>query len=481
MHDLVIRDGKIVDGTGGPARVGDVAVDGDRVTAVGEVEGKGRREIDAEGRLVTPGWVDIHTHYDGQATWDSLLAPSSIHGVTSIVMGNCGVGFAPARKGTDEHEFLIALMEGVEDIPGSALDEGLTWEWESLPQYFEAVSSRPHAIDLGAQVPHAALRAYVMGERGADHEEDPTPDEIGQMARITAEALEAGALGFATSRTVNHRSRDGQKIGSLTARSEEILGVAEALRATGRGVLQFVSDFRDIDYELGLMKAAAQLAGRPLSVSLVQADPAPDRWRQVISWLDKASADGVDMKAQVAPRTVGLLIGLEGSMHPFVRCASYKPLAALPLAERAARMRDPELKRRLLEESVSARFGFIKATGGSADKLFRLGDPPDYEPAPEASIGAEARRIGRDPMDLVYDLLLERDGKELLYFPLGNYSGFNLDPAREMLLSDRTLPGLSDGGAHVSFISDASFPTFLLTHWCRDRQRGEQLPLEFVV
>ncbi len=485
MHDLVIRRGKIVDGTGAPARVADIAIDGDRITEIGDgvggSVGAGRREIDADGQLVTPGWVDLHTHYDGQATWDSLLAPSSIHGVTSVVMGNCGVGFAPARRGDDDHEFLIALMEGVEDIPGSALHEGLSWEWESLPQYFDAVAARPHAVDIGAQVPHAALRAYVMGERGADHEEDPTPDEISEMARLTAEGLEAGALGFATSRTVNHRSRDGQKIGSLTARSEEILGIAEALRMTGKGVLQFVSDFRDVDYELGLMKAAAQLAGRPASVSLVQVDVVPDKWRQVLSWLDKAHADGVDIKAQCAPRTVGLLIGLEGSLHPFVRCASYLPIAGLPLHERVAKMRDPELKRRLLEEAAQARFGFLKVVGDTGQRVFRLGDPPDYEPAPEASIGAEAGRLGRQPMDLIYDLLLERDGKELLYSPLGNYAGGNLDAAREMLLSERTLPGLSDGGAHVSFISDGSFPTFLLTHWARDRHRGEKLPLEFVV
>ncbi|MDH4145270.1 MAG: amidohydrolase family protein [Acidimicrobiia bacterium] len=483
MHDVVVRGGRIVDGTGQDAFVGDVAIDGDRISAVGQVDAKGRREIDAEGHLVTPGWVDIHTHYDGQATWDSELAPSSIHGVTSVVMGNCGVGFAPARPGLDEHEMLIELMEGVEDIPGTALHEGLRWDWESLPQYFDALDRTPHTIDIGAQVPHAALRAYVMGAAGADYKIDASADEIAEMSRLVAEALEAGAIGFATSRSVNHRSRSGKKIGSLTASEAEILGIADALRRTGKGVMQFVSDFRDLDAELGLMRDASRHAGRPVSLTLIQVDQRPDKWRRVLDWVGQANAEpGVAMRVQVAPRTVGLLIGLEGSMHPFVRCDAYRPIADLPLGQRVAAMRDPDLRRALMQEAFRERRGFLKMIGGGADKLFRLGDPPNYEPAPEESLGAEAARTGVDPFELVYDLLLERDGRELLYLPLGNYAAFNLDAAREMLLEDSvTLPGLSDGGAHVSFISDASFPTFLLTHWCRDRTRGEQLPLEYVV
>lgn len=480
MADLVIRRGTIIDGTGQPGFVGDVAVDGDRITTVGTVSERGRREIDAEGLLVAPGWVDVHTHYDGQVTWDQVLAPSSLHGVTSIVMGNCGVGFAPARRGQEEHDFLIALMEGVEDIPGTALHEGLSWDWESLPEYLDAID-RPYAIDVGAQVPHAALRAYVMGARGADHSEDPTPEEIGEMARLAAEALDAGALGFATSRTVNHRSRTGQKIGSLTARSEELLGIAEALRATGKGVLQFVSDLRDLDYELGLMKAAAQLAGRPLSLSLAQTNIAPDQWREALAWMAHAQADGVDMKAQVPVRGIGLLIGLEGSLHPFVKCPSYQPLADLALAERVARMRDPELRRRLIDESLSVRNPFLPMADGAAETLFHLGDPPNYEPVADQSVAAEARRLGIDANELVYDLLLDREGTAMLYRPALNYSAGNLDATREMLLSELTIPGLSDGGAHASIICDASFPTFLLTHWARDRTRGERLPVEFVI
>ncbi len=483
QHDVVIRGGTVVDGTGRASFTGDVALDGGTITAVGKVEGRGRREIDADGLLVTPGWVDVHTHYDGQVSWDSQLAPSSIHGVTSVVMGNCGVGFAPAHSGPDAHEFLISLMEGVEDIPGTALHEGLSWEWESYPQYLDALARRSYKIDIGSQIPHSALRAFVMGERGADHDQDPTQAEIAEMARLVAEGLEAGAMGFATSRTINHRSRTGQKIGTLTAESAEILGIAEALAVTGKGVLQFVSDFRDIDAELGLMRAAAERAGgRPVSVSLAQADRSPDHWRRVLEWISRAAAEGIDFKAQCAPRTIGLLVGLESTMNPFLRTATYRSsLIDLPLDERVRRMAEPEVRAALLAEAPEARGGLFKMAGGNADRIFRLGEPAEYEPAPETSLGAEARRLGRDPFDVVYDALLERGGRELLYFPLANYSGFTMEAAREMLLHDRTIPGLSDGGAHVSFISDASFPTFMLTHWCRDRTRGERLPLEFVV
>ena len=483
-HDLVIRGGTVVDGTGAERRSADIAIDGERITAVGRVDGTGRRELDASGLLVTPGWVDIHTHYDGQVSWDSQLAPSSLHGVTSVVFGNCGVGFAPARNGADEHEFLIALMEGVEDIPGTALHEGLTWDWETYPQYLDALARRDYTIDLGSQVPHAALRAYVMGERGANYREAATEAEIGEMSRLVAEALEAGAMGFATSRSVNHRSRDGQKIGTLTAGDAEILGIAEAFAATGKGVLQFVTDFKDLDAELGLMKAAAvRSGGRPVSVSLIQAEQAPDRWRQVLARIEAAAAEGLDFKAQCAPRSVSFLVGLETTMNPLLKCETYRTLglAALPLAERARRLADPDLRRTLLAEAREVRGGFFHLARGNMDKVFRLGSPADYEPAPEASLGAEARRSGADPFELVYDALLERNGEELLYFPLANYAGGTMDAAREMLLHDRVVPGLSDGGAHVSFICDASFPTFLLTHWCRDRTRGEQLPLEFVV
>lgn len=480
MHDLVIRGGTIVDGTGAERFRGDIAVDGGTITEVGKVSEQGRREIDATDLIVTPGFVDIHTHYDGQATWDSIIAPSSWHGVTSVVMGNCGVGFAPAAP--DRHDFLISLMEGVEDIPETALSEGLPWDWESLPEYFDSVDRRPHTVDIGAQVPHSALRAYVMGERGADHEVDPTPEEIQKMSDLTAEALLAGALGFATSRTFNHRSRTGQKIGTLTASQEELLGIGEALKSTGRGVFQFVSDFRDVEFELGLMRRLAEECDRPLSVSLAQADAVPDRWREVLGYLEQAASEGVNMKAQVAARPIGLLMGIEATVNPFMNTETYRSFATAPLAERVARMREPEVRERILKEYqgvAGQRMGAVVMR--DLDKLFRLGDPPNYEPDPAQSLASEAGRRGIDAAGFVYDTLLENDGHELLYYPIANYSGGTLDAAYEMVSSEQSLFGLSDGGAHVGLICDASFPTSNVTHWCRDRVRGEQFPLEFVI
>ena len=482
MHDLVIRNGAVVDGTGKPQFAGDVAVDGATITAVGQVEARGRREIDAAGHLVTPGFVDIHTHYDGQATWDAELAPSSWHGVTSIVMGNCGVGFAPAAP--DKHDFLISLMEGVEDIPGAALAEGLRWDWESLPEYLDALDRRPHAVDLGSQVPHAALRAYVMGERGGDHEIDPSEEEIRRMARLTGEALMAGALGFATSRTINHRSRTGASIGSLTASTEELLGIGHALKEAGRGVFQCISDFVDLDYEFGLIRRLAAECGRPLSLTLLQRPEEPEKWRAILARIEQAAAEGVVMKAQVCARPVGLLIGLQASLNPFMLMPTYEAIADLPLAERVARMRTPEVRERILAEYAQ--------TGGKArsgtrlrrldlERLFPLGDPPDYEPEPDTSVVARAARAGCSPAALAYELMLHNEGRELLYYTNSNYAHFNLDAAREMVVSEHTLFGLSDGGAHVGTICDASFPTFNISHWCRDRRRGEGLPLELVV
>ena len=480
MHDLVVRNGRVVDGTGAPARVTDIAVDAGRITAVGAIDAAGRTEIDAGGRLVTPGFVDIHTHYDGQVLWDPALSPSSWHGVTTVVMGNCGVGFAPVRP--DRHEFLISVMEGVEDIPGSALAEGVSFDWESFPEYLDAVERLPRLIDVGAQMPHSALRVFVMGDRGRDHEEPATAEEIAEMRRLTAEALRAGALGFTTSRTINHRDRDGNQIPTLSSAPAELWGISQALRETGFGHLEIVSDFGDLDTEFEIFRGLAEGGDAPLSILLVQNDQSPQRWREVLDRIGEARAAGHDLTAQVAIRPVCLLLGLESSMHPFITCPTYgRELAALSRSERVARMRDPQIRAALIEEHQQRTRGMSGIVAQSFHKMFPLGEPPEYEPRPEDSIEARAAAVGVAPVEMAYDLLLERDGRELMLFPLANFTDGDLEVIREMNLSEYTVPGLSDGGAHCGVICDASYPTYMLTHWVRDRQRGERLPLEYVV
>ncbi|HET7406699.1 MAG TPA: amidohydrolase family protein [Mycobacteriales bacterium] len=475
--DLVIRGGTVADGTGEPLRTADVGVRDGVVAAVGSVDGKGRREIDADGALVTPGFVDIHSHYDGQATWDNQLTPSSWHGVTTVVMGNCGVGFAPVRP--TDHARLVDLMEGVEDIPGAALHEGLTWDWESFPDYLDAVERVPHDIDVAAQLPHGALRLYVMGERGAQRDA-ATPEEIAEMGRLAREAVEAGALGFTTSRTLNHRTKSGDFTPTLTAEGAELVGIARAIGASGKGVLQLISDFADLDVEFARVRAMSEESGRPLSVSLTQVDMRPDWWRELLDRVEQAAADGLAVRAQVAPRPIGALFGLQASLNPFLLTEAYRSIAGKALADRVAAMREPSLRARILDE---ARCDHAKGWGWLTrwDKMFVLGDPPDYEPLPETSVEGRAQRLGVAADELAYDLLLEDDGRSLLYFPLFNYTDFNLDVARQMLLHDRTLVGLADGGAHVGTICDASFPTTMLTHWGRDRSRGERLDLSWIV
>jgi N-acyl-D-aspartate/D-glutamate deacylase len=475
--DLVIRGGTVADGTGEPLRTADVGVRDGVVAAVGSVDGKGRREIDADGALVTPGFVDIHSHYDGQATWDNQLTPSSWHGVTTVVMGNCGGGFAPVRP--TDHARLVDLMEGVEDIPGAALHEGLTWDWESFPDYLDAVERVPHDIDVAAQLPHGALRLYVMGERGAQRDA-ATPEEIAEMGRLAREAVEAGALGFTTSRTLNHRTKSGDFTPTLTAEGAELVGIARAIGASGKGVLQLISDFADLDVEFARVRAMSEESGRPLSVSLTQVDMRPDWWRELLDRVEQAAADGLAVRAQVAPRPIGALFGLQASLNPFLLTEAYRSIAGKALADRVAAMREPSLRARILDE---ARCDHAKGWGWLTrwDKMFVLGDPPDYEPLPETSVEGRAQRLGVAADELAYDLLLEDDGRSLLYFPLFNYTDFNLDVARQMLLHDRTLVGLADGGAHVGTICDASFPTTMLTHWGRDRSRGERLDLSWIV
>ena len=476
-HDLVIRGGTVVDGTGAPARGADVAIDHGVITAVGVVDGAATRTIDASGLLVTPGFVDIHCHYDGQASWGERMIPSSWHGVTTVVVGNCGVGFAPVRPA--DHQRLIELMEGVEDIPGTVLHEGLAWNWQSFPEFIDSLADRPFDVDVAVQVPHGALRLHVMGERGA-RREAATPSDIDAMARLARGAVEAGALGFTTSRTLNHRTSTGEYTPTLTAEADELVGIAKAIGATGKGVLQVVSDFADVDAEFAIFRRMAEESGRPLSFSLVQVRG--DAWRRQLELLAAANADGVTMRAQVAPRAVGLMLGLQCTLHPLLLNPVYGEIAALPIAERVAVMADHAFRRRVLDAGASPRDG--SKIGGSLlhafHRMFELGDTPDYEPDRESSIAARAAREGRDPLDLAYDVLLRDGGKGFLYLPSLNYADGNLDAVGEMLADPNSVVGLGDGGAHVGTICDASFPTTMLSLWARDRERG-RLDLPFAV
>jgi N-acyl-D-amino-acid deacylase len=478
MHDLVIRGGTIVDGSGAPARTGDVAIDGTRIGTVGGAASRGRREIDARGLVVAPGWVDIHTHYDGQVTWDPYLTPSSWHGVTTVVMGNCGVGFAPARP--DRHEWLIGLMEGVEDIPGPSLAAGIRWSWESFPEYLEALARMPRALDVGVHVAHGAVRAYVMGERGARNE-PAAPADIAGMAAIVREAVAAGAFGFSTSRTMLHRAVDGEPVPGTYASEDELLGIGRALGDLGRGVFELASDLAPEEAELAWMERLAAETGRPVSFVLLQNDADPTQWRRLLAATERAAARGARVVGQVAARPTGLLMGFQSSAHPFTAHRTYRELARLPIDERLRALRDPEIRRRMLAEEVVFDDPLAAFVCTAFHKLFPLGDPPNYEPRPEESVAAMAAREGTTPAAVAYDLLLGRDGRELLYLPILNYANFDFEPIREMLLHPHTVLSLGDGGAHCGLICDASVPTFLLTHWVRDRRRGERLPLEYAV
>jgi N-acyl-D-aspartate/D-glutamate deacylase len=478
MHDLVLRGGTLVDGSGAAPETGDLAIDGGRIAQVGGKAGAGRREIDADGLVVAPGWVDVHTHYDGQVTWDPYLTPSSWHGVTTVVMGNCGVGFAPAAPG--RHDWLIGLMEGVEDIPGTALAEGIDWAWESFPEYLDALERMPRAIDVAAQVPHGAVRAYVMGERGAKNE-PATSDDVLRMAAIVREALAAGALGFSTSRTLLHRAVDGEPVPGTFAGEEELLGIGRSLGQVGHGVFELASDLAPEGDEFAWMEKLAQQTRRPVTFACLQNDLDPEQWRRLLRLAEDANARGARLVPQVAARPTGLLLGLEGTMHPFLFHPGYREVAHLPHAERVRALREPARRARILAEEPDTQLPIAAYIAASFHKLFPLGDPPDYEPAPERSIQAIALREGRSAQEIAYDLLLQRDGRELLYFPLLGYAQQSFDALHAMLLHPQAVLGLSDGGAHCGIICDASMPTFLLTHWVRDRARGARIPLEQAV
>ena len=467
--DLVIKAGTLIDGTGAPARTADIAVSDGVIVEVGRVEGSARHTIDADGAIVTPGFVDIHTHYDGQATWDERLQPSSLHGVTTVVMGNCGVGFAPVRPGHQSK--LIELMEGVEDLPGAVLHEGLSWDWESIGEYLDALERRPHDIDFAAQVCHGPLRLFVMGQRGADRE-PATDEEINEMGRLAAEGICAGALGFTTSRTLNHRTSHGEPTPTLNAARKELVGIAKAIGETGIGVLQLISDFPDFDDEMATLFEMMRCSGRPMSVSLVQTEPGT-AYRRTLNALTKANGEGLSMRGQVATRAIGVLVGLEGSVNPLRGSHTYRMLEDLPVRERVTRLSNPEIRGAVLTE-IGGRPGGARQP---FDRMFELGDPPDYEPDPSRSIAALSAGYGEGPLALLYDMLLRDGGQALVYYPVLNYGNGSLDAVAEMLAHPHTVPGLGDGGAHVGTICDASFVTTLLTHWGRDRAKGRfELP-----
>jgi N-acyl-D-aspartate/D-glutamate deacylase len=470
MHDLVIRNGLVVDGTGSPARVADVAVDGDRIVAVGTGDdvGPGRREVDADGRLVTPGWVDIHTHYDGQATWDPEVSPSGWHGVTTVVMGNCGVGFAPADP--DRHDWLVQLMEGVEDIPGTALDEGMTWNWRTFPEYLDELDRLPRVLDVAAQVPHGAVRAFVMGDRGANNE-PANADDIAAMAAIVREGIDAGAVGFTTTRTILHRAKDGTLAAGTTAAADEMIGIGEALGAAGAGVFETTSDMVDAEAEFAWMAEVSKRTGRPVTFSCLQNDIWPDQWRQLLQLSAAANADGAWIVPQVAGRPLCMLFGFDTTVHPFMGSAAYREIAELPLDERLARLSDPAVREAIVADASRSQWA----------KTFPVADPPDYEPPPDASIEAIARREGRTPEEVGFDLMMADGGRGLLYYPFLGYHELDFDVLHEMLRDDSTVLGLGDGGAHCGMICDASLPTYMLSHWVRDRTRGERLTLEDAV
>ena len=471
--DLVIRGGTVIDGSGGPPREADVAIAGDRILAVGEVTAKGTREIDASGKLVTPGFVDVHTHYDAQVMWGSHITPSSWNGVTTVLIGNCGVGFAPCLP--ERRDMLVKLMEGVEDIPEVVLTEGLPWNWQSFPEFLDAIDARSFDADIATQVPHAALRVHVMGERGADRE-PATASDRAEMARLAAEGIRAGALGFSTSRTLAHKTLDGRHTPTLKAEESELAEIAAALPA---GWLQVISDFDDIDGEFAMLRRLATGSGRPMSISLLQREQRPQAWRQILGHIADANAAGARITGQVMGRPVGVMLGFEISQNPFIGCPSWQRVAKLPFAEKLAILRTQDFRATLLGEHTAD--PTLRHRLNTWDRIFPLGDPPDYEPPPEASVAAHAARAGVSAPEMVYDMLLEKGGRNILYRPIINYADGDLGAVGEMMQHPDTLMGLGDGGAHVSIICDASAPTTMITHWTRDRTRGARLPLEWVI
>jgi N-acyl-D-aspartate/D-glutamate deacylase len=468
--DLVIRNGTVIDGTGAAPFEADVGVVDGKIVAVGKIAQSGAEEIDARGKIVTPGFVDIHTHYDGQAVWDTHMAPSSWHGVTTAVMGNCGVGFAPCKPG--DREKLVELMEGVEDIPAPVMHEGLNWQWESFSEFLGALDAKPRDIDLCALLPHAALRVFVMGDRAVKHEWANQGD-IAQMREIAADAMRAGAFGFSTSRTISHKSLKGEYTPTLKAQEEELSGIAMGMKDAGSGFLEIVSDWNQPDAasEFGMVRRVIERCGRTAVFSLTQRHDRTEVWKELLALTEDARRDGLSIRPVVAPRAIGILLGLEGSQNPFSGTPSYKSIAKLPLAERVAIMRDPDFRRKVLTDDPVTGSTFPLFHRLSYTQMFRFGNPPNYQPKGEDSIAAMAAREGRTAPEVAYDILIEDGGRDFIYAPLVNYVNYDLSTSEAMLADRNAIMGLGDGGAHVGFISDAGFPTWLLTYWGKQRER----------
>jgi N-acyl-D-aspartate/D-glutamate deacylase len=483
MHDLVIRNATVVDGTGRERFEGDVAIDNGHVAEVGQVAGKGKEEIDASGLLAMPGWVDVHTHYDGQVTWDPLLTPSFWHGVTTVVMGNCGVGFAPAAP--EQREWLVGLMEGVEDIPGTALNEGIRWDWESFPEYLDALERCPHAIDVAAHIAHGPVRAYVMGERGATNE-PASAEDIARMAELVGEAMRAGALGFSSSRTLLHLAIDGEPVPGTFAAEDELMAFARVLGEHGSGIFEVApagvsgEDLAAPEKEIAWMQRVSAATGCPITFLLGQNTLEPDAWRRMLQLCEQADAEGARVYPQVFGRPTNLLFSFEG-VSPFARYPSFAPLMDMTPKERMPFLRDPSFRAKVLSESDPNDDVFAMMMKDPWHQSFELGDPPDYEPDASCSLAARAARDGVDPRELAWDILLGDDGRAVVLWALLGYADGDLEPVREMLEHPLSAVGGSDGGAHCRMICDSSVPTFLLTHWTRDRSRGPRLPLESVV
>ena len=474
--DIVIRGGTVIDGSGGAPFIADVGIKGRTIAEIGVIAGSGAEEIDASGKIVTPGFVDIHTHYDGQITWENTLSPSSGHGVTTVIMGNCGVGFAPARA--EDRDMLIKMMEGVEDIPGAVMAEGVPWNWETFPEYLDAIEQRHADVDFAAQVPHNPLRVYVMGERGAGLE-PPTQDDLDAMQALTAEAIRAGAVGISTTRNVAHRFRDGRSVPTVLSEDDETLALAKGLRDAGAGVFEILGDDRRSPAEqISFLRQIAETSGRPVSFTLAQNAQKPETWHELVSGIEQANRDGLPIKAQGMPRPIGILMGLDLSLHPFALHPSYRPLENLPLADKVKAMRDPDMRQRLLSETSEDPNVFFKTLVSETQWLYPLGDPPNYHPEKDQNVAERAKREGRDALDVIYDDLLEDDGKAVLYRPSANREGERFESVGSIALHHPDfLLGLGDGGAHYGMICDAGLPTYFLLHWVGHEDAAKRVPL----